>query len=166
MEFDLQSLLGLLCTAVLSGWDPATLPLAPHLGSYTRALFVSQDRRHLFVTPWLVSNESDYCAKSEAVAFCHTSLRKNSDKVSFGKQWFCPNNLHLQKLFILWSRMWGNYLEKELECGGVQLPGGHAVGPTHLLHHGQQAAQVRAGDDGRRRPDTSQQPALISYSGY
>ncbi len=26
-----------------------------HLGSYTRALLVSQDRRHLFVTRWLVS---------------------------------------------------------------------------------------------------------------
>ncbi len=24
----------------------------PHLGSYTRALLVSQERRHLFVTPW------------------------------------------------------------------------------------------------------------------
>ncbi len=28
-------------------------PLPPHLGSYTRALLVSQGRRHLFVTPWL-----------------------------------------------------------------------------------------------------------------
>jgi hypothetical protein len=27
-------------------------PPPPHLGSYTRALLVSQDRRHLFVTPW------------------------------------------------------------------------------------------------------------------
>ncbi len=27
-------------------------PLSPHLGSYTRALLVSQDRRHLFLTPW------------------------------------------------------------------------------------------------------------------
>jgi hypothetical protein len=28
------------------------LPPPPHLGSLTRALLVSQDRRHLFVTPW------------------------------------------------------------------------------------------------------------------
>jgi hypothetical protein len=28
-------------------------PLPPHLGSYKRALLVSQDRRHLFVTPCL-----------------------------------------------------------------------------------------------------------------
>jgi hypothetical protein len=26
-------------------------PLPPHLASYTRALLVSQDRRHLFITP-------------------------------------------------------------------------------------------------------------------
>ncbi len=51
MELDLQSLIGLHvhCTAVLIGWDLATPP--PHLGSYTRALLVSQDRRHLFVIP-------------------------------------------------------------------------------------------------------------------
>jgi hypothetical protein len=50
MELDLQSLYGLhVYTAGLIGWDPATSP--PHLGSYTSALLVSQDRRHLFVTP-------------------------------------------------------------------------------------------------------------------
>ncbi len=40
---------------VLIGWDPAPqlLPHPPHLGSYTRALLVSQDRRHLPVSPWL-----------------------------------------------------------------------------------------------------------------
>ncbi len=37
-------------TAVLIGWYPPTPP--PHLESYTRALLVSKDRRHLFVTPW------------------------------------------------------------------------------------------------------------------
>ncbi len=53
LELELQSLfwLHVQCTDVLSGWDPATPP-PPHLGSYTRALFASQDRRHLFVTPW------------------------------------------------------------------------------------------------------------------
>jgi hypothetical protein len=43
-------------TAVLIGRDPATLPLPPHMGSYTRALLVSQDKRHLFVTPWCLLN--------------------------------------------------------------------------------------------------------------
>ncbi len=39
--------LGSMRTAVLLGWDPATPPPPPHLGSYMRALWVSQDRRHL-----------------------------------------------------------------------------------------------------------------------
>jgi hypothetical protein len=38
-------------TAVLIGWGPQPPPPPPHLGSYLRALLVSQDRRHLFVTP-------------------------------------------------------------------------------------------------------------------
>jgi hypothetical protein len=44
-----------MCTAVLIGWDPANPPPSPplHLGSYWRAFLVSQDRRHLFVTPCL-----------------------------------------------------------------------------------------------------------------
>ncbi len=46
MELDLQSLFGLLFTAVHIGWDPAIPPLS-------RALLVSQDGRHLFVTPWI-----------------------------------------------------------------------------------------------------------------
>jgi len=53
MELDLQSLFGLLCTAVLIGWDFASPPFTRILGSYTRALLVCQDRRHLFVTTWL-----------------------------------------------------------------------------------------------------------------
>ncbi len=51
MKLDLQSLFGLRYIAVLIGWDAATPPLPTHLGSCTRALLVSQDRRHLFVTP-------------------------------------------------------------------------------------------------------------------
>jgi hypothetical protein len=37
---------------ILIGWDPAPPP-PPHLGSYTRALLVSPDWRHLFVSPCL-----------------------------------------------------------------------------------------------------------------
>ncbi len=40
-----------MCAAVLIDWDPATPLLPPHLDSYTRALLVRKDRRHLFVTP-------------------------------------------------------------------------------------------------------------------
>ncbi len=50
MQLNLQSLFGLLCTAVpvLIGWDPATPSLFLHLDSITRALLVCQDRRHPF----------------------------------------------------------------------------------------------------------------------
>ncbi len=50
-ESDLKSLLGILSTVVLIGWDSATPP-PPHLGSCTRVLLVKRDRRHHFVTPW------------------------------------------------------------------------------------------------------------------
>jgi hypothetical protein len=55
MELDLHSVFGLLCTAVLVAEtpQPPPPPIPPHLGSYMRALLVSQDRRHLFGTPWL-----------------------------------------------------------------------------------------------------------------
>ncbi len=36
--------MGSMCTAVFIGWDPL---FPQHLGSYTRALLISQDRRHL-----------------------------------------------------------------------------------------------------------------------
>jgi hypothetical protein len=58
MESDLQSLFGLLCTAVLIGRDQQPPPLSLHSSSYTRALLVSQDRRHFFVTPWTQQRES------------------------------------------------------------------------------------------------------------
>ncbi len=52
LELDLQTLFGLLYAAVET---PLLPPLPPHLGSHSRALLVSQDRRHLFVTPWAAS---------------------------------------------------------------------------------------------------------------
>ncbi len=51
MELDLQSLFGLLCTAGLISLNPATPP-PPRIWAHRRGrLLVSQDRRHLFVTP-------------------------------------------------------------------------------------------------------------------
>ncbi len=63
VELDLQSLFGLLvhsCTHWLRPRPtppphPPPSPPWPHLGSYTRALMVSQDRQRLFVTPWFLS---------------------------------------------------------------------------------------------------------------
>ncbi len=51
MGLDLQSLFGLhvhSCTH----WLRTLIPPPPHLGSHTKTLLVSQDRRHLFVTPY------------------------------------------------------------------------------------------------------------------
>jgi hypothetical protein len=36
----------------LIGWDRAIPTPPPHSNKYMRALLVSQDRRHFFVTPW------------------------------------------------------------------------------------------------------------------
>jgi hypothetical protein len=65
MELDLQSLFRpnlQLFIAALIGGDPANPPpsLPPHLGSYTRALLVSQDRRNLFFDHLLLINEKPF----------------------------------------------------------------------------------------------------------
>jgi hypothetical protein len=56
MELDLQSIFGL----VFTHWPrPRHSPLSPLLGSYTRALLVSKDRRHLFFcNPWVPCSET------------------------------------------------------------------------------------------------------------
>jgi hypothetical protein len=51
-----------MCTSEIIGWDPATHRPPPRiLGSYTRALLVSQDRRHIFVTPRCVPVDDTSC---------------------------------------------------------------------------------------------------------
>ncbi len=65
----LGSLIGLQIPALYS--LAATPQLPQHLGSYTRALLVSQDRRHLFVTP---------CKSYSTGYFCH---RHNIDASFF-----------------------------------------------------------------------------------
>ncbi len=51
MELDLQSFIWAPCAQQYSLAETPQLP--PHLGSDKRALLVSQDRRHLFVSPLL-----------------------------------------------------------------------------------------------------------------
>jgi hypothetical protein len=48
MELDLQSLFGLHVHSCAHWLRPRNNPPPPHLGSNTKALLVSQDRRHLF----------------------------------------------------------------------------------------------------------------------
>ncbi len=52
MESDLQSLFGLHVLRCIHWLRPRNFSPPPHSGSYTRALLVSQDRQHLFGTPW------------------------------------------------------------------------------------------------------------------
>ncbi len=42
--------------AVLIGRDPAAPPIPLYWDTYTRALLVSKERRHLYVTPWVKSS--------------------------------------------------------------------------------------------------------------
>ncbi len=119
MELDLQSLFGLLCTAVLIGWDPAASPPpSPHLGSYTRALLVSQDWWHLFVTPWggsgihsIRSIEGPNGGNAASWKFFQISSQWESQKnrsalISFGKIHIWPPCIwnHLLMSYRLWKR--------------------------------------------------------------
>ncbi len=61
MELDLQSLFGLYSLVPRN-----FLPPLPYLGSNTRALLVSQDRRHLFVTPWIWGNAVGACCSGQS----------------------------------------------------------------------------------------------------
>jgi hypothetical protein len=59
MEVDLQKLIWAPCAQLYSFAEtPQLPPIPPHWDSYTRALLVSQDRRHLFVTPWTSRSDS------------------------------------------------------------------------------------------------------------
>jgi hypothetical protein len=61
MELDLQSLFGLHVYSRTHQLRPRNdTPLPHHLGLYTRALLVSQDRRHLFVILWGPSSAAKY----------------------------------------------------------------------------------------------------------
>ncbi len=57
---------------------PPPPPHPPHLGSFTRALLVSQDRRHLFVTPWwrhIESHPVESSADQQSFGRPHKTLR-------------------------------------------------------------------------------------------
>ncbi len=112
-ELDFQSLFGLLCTAVLIGWDPATHPLPPHLGSYTRALLVSQNRQYLFITP----------GRKEGLGGANTHLIctwSELDKYYWNLLFFTYTilfaNIEYWTCFIgLSTRVWG-FLKADVAC--------------------------------------------------
>ncbi len=66
MEEDLQSLFGLHVYSCIHYLRPRNSPSPPlQLGSYTRALLVSQNRRHIFLTPYIFCSESLRYSKSK-----------------------------------------------------------------------------------------------------
>jgi hypothetical protein len=77
MDLDLQSLFGLHVYSCIY-WlrNSRDSSLLQHLGSYTRTLLVSQDRRHLFVTPCIKGRvlhstlEEEYRSLCDAVGCC------------------------------------------------------------------------------------------------
>jgi hypothetical protein len=77
---------------------PQLLPSPPHLDSYTRALWVCQDRRHLFVTPW-----SYPYVVNEAWAVCSTIFERQCLMAvfSFFKSYPCPFLMFYT--FFTWS---------------------------------------------------------------
>jgi hypothetical protein len=59
MELDLESLFGLLVHCCTHWLRPRNTPPPPAFGSYMRALLISQDRQHLFVTPWKIQTDKE-----------------------------------------------------------------------------------------------------------
>jgi hypothetical protein len=88
-EIDLQSLFELMCTYSCNHWmrDPATPtpPPLPHLGSYTRALLVSQHRRHLFVTLCFIGLYASACTdkKENKIFLISKEIQKGSGAKSY-----------------------------------------------------------------------------------
>ncbi len=104
MELDLQSLFGLhvhSCTCTYL--QPIGNHLLPHLGSYTRALLVSQDRRHLFVTSLFTAQMkyTDYRFNS----FCTPLVN------GFYKQSFNCHNFLVAKNWEYLARLYGKVTE-------------------------------------------------------
>jgi hypothetical protein len=92
MELDLQSFFGLNAHSC-THWPRPHKPLPqypfPHLVSYTRALLVSQDRRHLFVTPdaYYVSTETLCSTEINLWIYTNTTLLFSKDTLhSYAKQ--------------------------------------------------------------------------------
>ncbi len=106
MELDLQSLFGLhvqWCTAVLIGWDPATPPPPPYLGSYTRALLVSQDRWHFFVAPWLEVMHDRMSWNDKCDAMIHQNSEGKHEMMSGNDK--CDAMIHQKTRMTWWSEM-------------------------------------------------------------
>ncbi len=85
IELDFQSLFGLLCIQLYSLAEIPQLPPFPmHLGSYMMAILVSQERRHLFVTPCLqTTTDQIQTSQSVQMPFIYLSAHNHCHSVSF-----------------------------------------------------------------------------------
>jgi hypothetical protein len=81
MELDIQSLFRLHVHSCTHWLSPRNFPLPPHVGSSTRALLVSHDRRHLLVTPWIQSCLTRPVILSPCTALCDNALWTCSEEL-------------------------------------------------------------------------------------
>ena len=130
MKLDLQSLFGLhvcSCTHWLRPRNPRPPPLPPHLGSYTKALLVSQGRRHIFfyLLPIIVHwAYQDIITVNIMVSYTHCWEPRSSKQktrlflVIFGRKYSCLCSnwccrfsiLHICP-FVSWALLCWNELE-------------------------------------------------------
>ncbi len=103
MELDLQSLFGLLWTAVLIGLDPVTL--TPRIWAHIRGRYlVSKGRRHLFVTP---------CFQASITKVRHVTFRASrirlvfiSGSVEKGVQHCFTTSFHYHRLLPFYTQFY------------------------------------------------------------
>ena len=115
--------------AVLIGWDPAT-PLPPHLSSFTRALLVSQDRQHLFVTPCLFQKNVHRMFKYPYI------FRNQEVRIMCGGGLNCPVMAGTDYWMENYSLLVGNF-EADSHLILIRLTAAHthSLPSSHKSHH-------------------------------
>ncbi len=114
-ELDLQSLFGLLCTAVLIGWDSATVPLPPGIWAHIRGRYGSAKKEDIW--PWgtcLPIEKQVDCNMWIFICTIWTYLLPNSDNVS----WNTPRDSLLRHCLIFSCVMKHN-LESSQTCVSI-----------------------------------------------
>ncbi len=88
MELDLQSLFGLLCTAVHIGWDPASPPHPSAFGLiHEGAIGQLRYRRHLFLTPCSYTTRTRSCSKQQCRSGIQEGPRENKKDFRVMNSW-------------------------------------------------------------------------------
>jgi hypothetical protein len=82
MELYLQSLVGLNVHSCTHWLRPRLTPFPPHLGAYTRALLVSQDRRRLLVSHASGSETGEFVINADVLSIFRAII---PTKISYRK---------------------------------------------------------------------------------